>query len=396
MPIVYGAVHIRLASEPGARITNAMAMCIQLGISRLLGGRAPLLSGAVGLLAHPASVDEAGVHAAIRIRAKIGRRLVALFGPEHGFYGRGGAGEEIADARHAAWDIPIHSLYGAHRKPTPEMLAGIDTLVFDLQDIAVRCYTFVTTLRYVMEACAENRKRLVVCDRPVPLPNVVDGPLPEAALESFVAGVPMPLVYGMTPGEAARFLQAALGLDLDLCVVPMCGYARRAAAPPPVWISPSPGIRYWETAWTYPITVFTEALASLDCGRGGTEPFQVLTAPWIDAEKTERAFNRLALPGLRAAPYWNRQPGLRFLVTAPDRLRPFAAVVHVLALLQKQYGPETLWSAPGTRLEWFDKLMGTATVREALQRGERPGRILAPTHAARTAFLRVRKSALLY
>ena len=171
--------------------------------------RSVLSEGRIGLLAHPASVDPAGIHTAVRLREAVGRRLTALVGPEHGFYGRGGAGEEIADARHPAWDIPIHSLYGDCRKPKPELLANLDTLVVDLQDIAVRCYTFVTTLRYAMEACAENHKRLVVLDRPVPLPNCVDGPMPEPEFASFVAGVPMPFIYGMTPGEAARFLRRA-------------------------------------------------------------------------------------------------------------------------------------------------------------------------------------------
>jgi uncharacterized protein YbbC (DUF1343 family) len=341
-------------------------------------------------------VDRTGRHASILIREKVGRRLVALFGPEHGFFGRSGAGEEIPDARHPAWDIPIHSLYGAHRKPTPEMLADIDTLVVDLQDIAVRCYTFVSTLRYVMEACAELRKRLVVCDRPVPLPNCVDGLMPEPRFESFVAAVPMPLAYGMTPGEAARYLQRALNLDLELHVVPMRGYARRAAQQAPPWVSPSPGIRYWETAWTYPITVFTEALPALECGRGSTLPFQVLCADWMDAEKTARAFNRLALPGLRAAPIWIPKPGLRLVVTKPDRLKPFAAAVHLIALLQRQYGADRLWSPPGTRPEWFDKLMGTDAVRIALQRGEPPARIVARADAGIVGFGRARAQALLY
>lgn len=354
------------------------------------------LAGRVGLLAHPASVDPSGIHTAVRLREALGRRLVALFGPEHGFYGRGGAGEEIADARHPAWDIPIHSLYGDRRKPTPDMLAGLDTLVFDLQDIAVRCYTFVSTLRLVMEACAENGKRLIVCDRPVPLPNAVDGPMPEDGFGSFVAGVPMPFVYGMTPGEAALLLKHALKLDLDLHVLSMRGYTRRAAAPASVWISPSPGIRYWETAWTYPITVFTEALPALDCGRGGTQPFQVLCAEWIDAEKTARAFNRLALPGLRAAPIWTPKPGLRFVVTNPARLKPFAAAVHLLALLQKQYGADRIWTADGTRPEWFDQLMGTDAVRLALQRGESAARIIARANAGLPAFRRARARALLY
>ncbi|HMP77803.1 MAG TPA: DUF1343 domain-containing protein [Kiritimatiellia bacterium] len=368
---------------------------LELGLERLVRRADSALRGRIGLLAHPASVDTAGRHASILLRETVGRRLVALYGPEHGFYGRGGAGEEIADARHPAWGIPIHSLYGAHRKPSPDMLAGIDTLVFDLQDIAVRCYTFVTTLRYAMEACAENGKRLVVCDRPVPLPNVVDGPLPEPGGESFVAGVPMPLVYGMTPGEAARFLHRALGLDLDLVVVPMRGYRRRAQCDAP-WISPSPGIRYWATAWTYPITVFTEALPALECGRGGVEPFQHIAASWIDAEKTARAFNLLRLPGLRAAPSWIPSPGLRFLVTHPDRLRPFAAAVHLLSLLQKQYGADPLWTAPGTRLEWFDKLMGGPAVREALQAARPPARIIADANRRLVAFRRARAKALLY
>lgn len=390
-------MQIRLAVIPATRKTVPVSASFQTGLTRLLTHYRDVLRGRVGLLAHPASVDISGAHASVLLRGKLGRRLAALYGPEHGFYGRGGAGEALADERHPAWDIPIHSLYGEHRKPTPAMLSGIDTLVFDLQDIAVRCYTFVTTLRYAMEACSENRKRLVVCDRPVPLPNVVDGPLPESGCESFVAGVPMPLVYGMTPGEAARFLHRALKLDLDLRVVPMRGYSRGATrgnwGP---WISPSPGIRYWKTAWTYPISVFTEALPALGCGRGSTEPFQVVTAAWLDAEKTARAFNRLRLPGLRATPCWNPQPGLRFVVAHPDRIRPFAATVELLSLLQRMYGVERLWSESGTRPEWFDKLMGGAAAREAVLKNEAPAKIIARANAGLPRFRRARAAALLY
>lgn len=374
-----------------------MATRFQPGITNLLTTQPELLCGRVGLLAHPASVNRAGVHASELLHQKLKRRLVALFGPEHGFYGRGGAGEELSDEKHPAWGIPIFSLYGKHRKPTAEMLDGIDTLVFDLQDIGVRCYTFVTTLRYAMEACAENRKRLIVCDRPVPLPNVVDGPLPEAGCESFVAGVPMPLVYGMTPGEAARFLKKELALDMDLRIARMRGYTRAAGRDDRgPWISPSPGIRYWETSWTYPVTVFTEALPSLGCGRGDSQPFQVLTAPWMDAEKTARAFNRLRLRGLRATPVWNPQPGIRLEVSHPDRIQPFAAAVQALSLLQRMYGVGQIWNAPGTRPEWFDKLMGGPTVREALQKNKAPAKITAAARAGLSGFRRARAEALLY
>lgn len=368
-----------------------------LGLEQFCARPGDLGRARLGLVAHPASVDGQGVHAALRLRQTFGRELVALYGPEHGFYGRGGAGEDIADARHAAWGIPIYSLYGDHRKPTSAMLEGVDTLIFDLQDLAVRCYTFVTTLRYVMEACAEQGKVLVVCDRPVPLPNVVDGPMPVPACESFVAGVPVPLVYGMTPGESARFLQRALKLDLDLRVIPLRGYrraARRGAWGP--WISPSPGIRYWETAWTYPITVFTEALPALDCGRGGTEPFQVLTAPFFQAEPLARALNAKRLPGLRFVPYWNRQPGVRLHVTDPDALRPVAAALHILQVVQKQYGQDALWEAAGTRREWFDKLMGQPAARAALEGGRPVSRTMAVWAAELTSFAAARARALLY
>lgn len=375
-----------------------MASRLQLGIEALAGSPPAWLRGRrVGLLAHPASVDARGVHSAVRLREALGRRLVALFGPEHGFHGRGGAGEEVGHDRHPAWDIPIYSLYGEHRKPTPAMLADVDVLVYDLQDIAVRCYTFVTTLRYVMEACAEWGKTLVVCDRPVPLPNVVDGPLPAPGFESFVAGVPTPLVYGMTSGEAARFLRARLGLALDLKVCAMKGYRREPARGPwGPWISPSPGLRYWETAWTYPITVMTEALTSLDGGRGGTEPFQVLAAPWLDAERVARELNRRRLPGLRATPSWARWPGVRLQVDRPDALRPFAAAVHVVDALHRLYGAERVWGGPGTRPEWFDKLMGTDAVRVALLDGMTPRRLVERQGEEDRAFRRRRSEALLY
>lgn len=277
------------------------------------------------------------------------------------------------------------------------MLAGIDTLVVDLQDIGVRCYTFITTLRYALEACAAHGIRAVVCDRPIPLPHSVDGPMPAPELESFVSGVPFPFVYGMTPGEAALFLREALGLQLDMRVIAMRGWRRRdAIRAPPSWVSPSPGIRYWETGWTYPITVFTEALPSMECGRGSTMPFQVLAAPWMEAERTARAVNRLALPGLRAAPAWTPSPGIQYLVTDFKLLRPFESALRIFSALQQMYGRDAIWSAPGTRPEWFDKLAGDAAVREALLRGDSASRIIARLQTALRRFRRARSRHLIY
>lgn len=366
---------------------------MRLGIDQLLS-RPEMLRGRVGLIAHPASLDREGRHVANVLRERLGRRLAALFGPEHGYFGAAGAGASVDDREHPAWGIPIYSLYGLARKPTHEMLAGLDTLVFDLQDIAVRCYTFVSTLRLVLEACAEHGVRLVVCDRPVPLAYAVDGPFVQSGCESFVGAVPFPFVYGMTPGETARCLKDLLKLTVDLHVVPMT--AGRADEPPPRWVSPSPGIRYWHTGWTYPVTVFTEALPSLSCGRGGTMPFELLTARWMDAEKTAGAVNRLGLNGMTAEPIWTPEPGIRLVVRRAERLKPFTAAVQILCALRDLYGQEALWSMEGTRPQWFDKLAGTPSIREGLQRGAEAEEILAPLEQPLRAFRRLRAKYLLY
>lgn len=369
------------------------------GLDVLLAGGAPKLLGKrVGLLAHPASVDAFGVHASVRIRQAIGKRLVALFGPEHGFHGRGGAGESIGEARHPAWDIPIHSLYGAQRKPTAAMLKDIDLLIFDLQDLAVRCYTFVTTLRYVLEACAESGVDVLICDRPVPLPDTVEGPMLDPAFTSFVAGVPAPFVYGMTPGEAARWLKSALGLKVNLDVAALRGYRReylRGNFSP--WISPSPGIRSWETAWTYPALVGFEALPAVDFARGGLQPFQQITITGLDAEKLARHLTRQELPGTGFSPVWTPQPGVRIHVFDPRRFRPYATGLALIEAIRRQGGESLLWSAPGARPAFFDQLMGTDQVRLALQAGV-PWRRIAEEAgpSGERSFRAARRATLLY
>ncbi len=347
----------------------------QLGIETLLADGKKLLRGKrVGLLAHPASVDMRGCHSSVLLREFCGDKLVALFGPEHGFFGRGGAGEKIGDEKHPAWGIPIHSLYGEHRRPTEEMLRDIDVLVFDLQDIGVRCYTFVSTLRYVMEECARLGKTLIVCDRPIPHAQLCDGPMPDGRHNSFVCDVPAPLVHGMTPCEMAMWLYHKLPMEgLDLHVQTMLGFDRTIVQGQirQVWISPSPGIHYWETAWYYPATVMYEALPAIDYGRGGTEPFQVITAPFINAEKFAKRLNKLKLSGVIFTPYWNKFPGIRFQ-RVDAKFWPFTAGLWVLDELQRTYGRERIWDHPGTREDFFDKLMGTDSIRRFLKEGSTP------------------------
>lgn len=374
------------------------------GLDRLTDAWPSRLQGArIGLLAHPASVDRHGKPAdQALLDARVGE-LVALFGPEHGYFGWGGAGEEMLDGQHPSLGLPVRSLYGAHRKPTPDMLAGLDVLVFDLQDLAVRCYTFVSTLRYVLEAAGECGKTVVVLDRAIPLPATLDGPMLDEAFSSFVGMIPAPMVFGLTSGEAARWLKARLNLPVDLRVVPLGGYDRRPAhlqAGPP-WIPPSPGIRSWQCAITYAATVFAEAFPLLDVDRAGTLPFQFLGAPGLDAAAFALGLNARSLPGVAFVPEWRRRdgallPGVRLRVTDHGSFRPVETGVHLVGALQQALGADALWNAPGARPGWFDQLLGTDRVRLALQAGESAAAITAGWLPDLVAFAREIEPHLLY
>ena len=350
-----------------------MSSGFQFGIDVLLAEHGDWLRGArVGLVAHMASVDAAGVPSAVRLRAA-GVNLTALFGPEHGFAGIAGAGEEVGDARHGEWNIPIHSLYGATRKPTPAMLADADVLLFDLQDLGVRCYTYSATLRNVLEAAAEYRKAVIVLDRPVPLAGVVDGPVPEEKFMSFVAAIPTPFCYGLTPGQTALWLREQLKLDLDLRVV-----AARGVPPPERWLPPSPAIRTPAHALTYPATVLFEAFPALDIGRKTEHAFQGLeTGSELSSKDWKEicgeVIGQLSLVlGHGGITIELLGHGLRLSVVDVKNYRPALVGVALVRAVQQVWGAENLWQKFGARPEWFDQLLGTDRVRLALLAGETP------------------------
>lgn len=385
-----------------------MNAVFQYGIDTLVLEHAEGLAGRrVGLVAHPASAGADGVPSAERLRAA-GVELACLFGPEHGFSGRGGAGENIAHRQHPDWHIPVYSLYGETRRPTAEMLRDLDVIVFDLQDLGARPYTYVSTLRYVLEAAAEHGKTVIVADRPSPLAGVVDGPMLEPEYGSFVGAVRTPVAYGMTPAETALWLQRDLGLRLDLRLAPMLAYRRAFARPAgwPAWIPPSPAIRTWECGLCFPVTVFFEALPAVDHGRGTATPFQLCGAPWINSELLCERLNALELPGVRFAAesyramtgLYEGQPvhGVRIEITETARFQPVHTGVAVIRTLQELYGRERLWAEKGTRPDFFDKLMGTASARLALQSGEPASVIAASWENGISAFRETRAPCLLY
>ncbi len=380
------------------------------GMDALRARRFDLLKGRrVGLLSHQAALCADGSTSAQLLHRALGPRLAALYGPEHGFFGQAGAGEHTYTRPHPDWHIPVYSLYGERRKPAPEMLAGVEAVVCDLQDLGTRCYTYLATLRNMLEACAEAGVEVIVTDRPIPLPQVVDGPMLDPAFSSFVAPCPLPLVYGMTPAESARWMQATLGLNVRLSVVPMEGWTRADAAwdgARPAYLPPSPGIKTWECAMTYAATVFSEALPGIDCGRGTNLAFRVLGAPWLHAETfceriaAERPAGVTFHPyryGAAVAPYAGKElDGVRLTVTDPARFRPAQVSLTVLRLLAELYGPARVWRHKGVRPEWFDKLYGTDRVRNCLKSGAPLKPLFAGWSRDRKAFDAARQAALLY
>lgn len=347
------------------------------GMDALRARRFDALKGRrVGLLSHQAALTADGSTSAQLLRRALGKRLTALFGPEHGFLGQAGAGEHTHTRQHPDWGIPVYSLYGECRKPAPAMLADVDAVVCDLQDLGVRCYTYLATLRHMLEACAAADVEVIVTDRPIPLPHAVDGPMAEPDFASFVAPCPVPFVYGMTPAESARWMKDALGLKIRLSTVPMAAWRRADAAwdgSRPAFMPPSPGIKTWESAMAYAATVFTEALPGIDCGRGTNLAFRVLGAPWLRAEPLCALLARKRPAGAAfhpyryvagAGPHAGRElDGLRLTVTDPARFKPAEVSLLLLRALAETYGMARVWRHAGVRPEWFDKLYGTGRVR---------------------------------
>jgi len=382
-----------------------MYTCFLPGIDILVDSKRKWFKGRrIGLVSHPAAVSSSGAPS-FQVLLNAGVRLTALFGPEHGFFGTETAGEPVGNKIHPQLGIPVYSLYGKNRRPLPSMLKNIDAIVFDLQDLGARPYTYVSTLRYVLEAAAQEKKELIVADRPIPLPRIIDGPMLDKNFSSFVGSVSAPMHYGMTPGETAGWLKQSLSLDLDLTVIPMRGYFRQSTRGKnwPPWIPPSPGIRSWETGGCYLATVFAEAVPAINIGRNSNLVFQVFSVPGIKSPALCKCLSRRNFPGVNFYPHPYKIPGenniydgVRIAVHDPDCFRPVSTSVAILATLQELCGLKKIWCQAGTREDFFDKLYGTDQVRLALQAGEPAETIIRSWQSSISAFKSIRKSFLLY
>jgi uncharacterized protein YbbC (DUF1343 family) len=308
------------------------------------------------------------------LRREFPDRMQCLFSAEHGWYGFAAAGEKTAGEIHPVWNIPVHSLYGETRRPTPEMMQGLDRVVIDLQDIGARCYTYLATIKNMLEAAAEAKAAVTVLDRPIPLGGIVDGPMRDSAFASFVAPLDIPLCHGMTPGECARHIVREEALDVDLSVIRMKDWTHAERAPWANFMPPSPAIRSWDSAALYPATVFTEAYPSIDCDRHGSLSFRVIGAPWLDARRLIDEVSASVLScgmSMRTiryrpsgGPYQGQTlEGALLSVERPDAFLPVTAGATILASILRHHRTET---EKDSRPEWLDKLTGSTALRQSM------------------------------
>jgi uncharacterized protein YbbC (DUF1343 family) len=273
------------------------------GVEVLLRDHAADLAGRrIGILTNPTGVTRRLESTIDVVRALPGVEVVRLFGPEHGVRGEHFAGAKIDETRDAVSGLPVVSLYGATRRPSAAMLEGLDVVLYDIQDVGHRTYTYVSTLTYLMEACAEAGVAVWVLDRPDPLGGtVVGGPMLEPDLVSFIGVHPVPQVYGMTPGEWARMIRAERSPDVELRVIALDGWQRgmsygETGLP---WVPPSQHIPHWETSYFYAMTGTIGELRRVNEGVGTPTPFELIGAPWLDGREFAGRLNALDLPGVR-------------------------------------------------------------------------------------------------
>jgi len=384
---------------------------VKPGIEVLVEKRLDLVRGRkVGLVTNPTGVDSRLRATADILHEHPDVALAALFGPEHGIRG-GVVKEDIGDAKDARTGLPAYSLYGATRRPTEKMLAGLDALLFDVQDIGSRTYTYISTMRLCMEEAAKRKIAFIVLDRPNPLSGVVvDGPVLDPAFGSFVGTAPIPYVHGMTIGELARFFNEELKINCDLTVVPMEGWTRAMTWRETGldWVPPSPHIPEPDSPWYYPITGILGELPFTSIGVGYTMPFKLVGAPWMDAQKAADDFNAQKMPGVvfqpfHFEPFYGRFKGefcggVRIVVTEIRDFRPVEVCYRIIASLMRLYPAQCSLRQPGIaeKLKMFDKINGTDRIRMMLEEGTPVEKIVAGYRPEVEAFMKKRAKYLIY
>jgi len=394
-----------------------MAAAVLPGVDRLRQEKTDALRGKrIGLITNHTGKAIDGTSTLQVLKEELGLDVRALFSPEHGLSGTEAAGVHVASGSDLKAGIPVFSIYGDTRKPTSAMLRGLDVLVFDIQDIGVRFYTYISTLKLTMEAAAENGLEFVVLDRPSPRAAVVEGPILEPKFASFVGIAPIPLVHGMTVGELGSLWNEEGWLEgkrrVRFRVILVEGWKRSMTWEETglQWTPTSPNIRTSASAVVYPALGLFEGV-NVSEGRGTKETFEIAGAPWIDREKLVSALEALELPGVRFTPYsfipqvLPEAPvpiypnvtceGFRVTVNAPNRFEAVRTGLSVLATIRRAHGTRFEWKKVGERFV-IDRLLGSDRPRLQLDAGEPVEAIIESFAPALARFRALREKYLLY
>ncbi len=392
---------------------NIKPLKVATGLERLFDAHLGCLRRRrVGLIANQSSVDPWLRHAVDRLREATEGELVMVFGPEHGIAGQAQDLIEVGDSADPGSGIPVTSLYGDTRIPTPKMLEGIDALIFDIQDVGARYYTFIWTMAHAMEACARDGKKMIVLDRPNPIGGLqVEGNLIEKSHVSFVGLYPIPNRHGMTVGELAQLFNVEYGIGCDLTIVPMKGWTRsqwfdQTGLP---WVMPSPNMPTLDTALVYSGTCLFEG-TNLSEGRGTTRPFELMGAPWFDPHRLIAELEKEDLPGVRLRPV-TFQPafqkfagqlccGLQQHVVDRESYRPVRTGLAILKAARKLWPREFRWRPPPYEYEMkrpaIDVLAGNSRIREQIDADAPLAEIEGGWQDELTRFRELRSRYLLY
>lgn len=404
-PLLAGLAFAAAAAAPTVRLGNEVLAARQF---RELAGKR------IGLITNPSGVNHRLESTLEVLRRAPGVQLVALFGPEHGIYGDVPAGDKIESRTDVRTGLPVHSLYGATRQPTPAMLQGLDALVYDLQDTGCRSYTFVSTMGLAMEACGQAGIEFIVLDRPNPLGGLrIEGPLVEQeALRSLVSQWDVPYVYGLTCGELARMINGRgwIKHPCRLTVIPLEGWQRRmvwrdTGLP---WVPASPHIPHGESPLFQVATGMLGEIGGVSNGVGYTLPFQTVAAPQVDPPALAARLNAYDLPGVHFRPLTYKPyyaafkdeiiGGVQLHFTDPAGAPLTAINFYALEALKAVAGRDVFAEAvkANKKFDMFDKVNGTDATRRALQAGRSAAEIITAWRAAEEKFRADRKPFLLY
>ncbi|WHY00919.1 DUF1343 domain-containing protein [Neobacillus sp. DY30] len=382
----------------------------RLGVEVLLQDEIELIKDKrVGLITNPTGVDQNVTSIVDLFFNHPDVNLTALYGPEHGVRGSAQAGAYVEQYTDEKTGLPVYSLYGKTKKPTPEMLSNVDVLLFDIQDVGARFYTYIYTMALAMEAAKENNIPIIVLDRPNPISGTkVEGPVLEDKYSSFIGEYPIPVRHGMTVGELAQLFNSEFGIGADLTVVEMEGWKRNMYfdETPSEWVLPSPNMPTLETAIVYPGAALIEG-TNVSEGRGTTKPFELIGAPFINGDNLASKLNSYKLPGVtfRAAsfiPTFSKHAnvlshGIQIHVTDRNSYKPFETGLYIVKTIHDMYPNDFQFRAPNAAgISFFDNLVGNGSIRADIEAGKTVEEMKSAWQSSLDEFNENREKYLLY